>query len=182
MRLTVNRCLPFIRSAVRYTVCVSERRAVGFHQDDHGDWVATLECGHTLHVRHRPPFELRPWVTTEAGRRDKLGASFDCAFCEMPEIPSGARVYKQSREFDETNMPAALLESHRLRDGTWGRLVILEGLLRYEVLEGKPGVWILRPGVAGAIAPALAHRVAPCGHVRFKIEFLAVDSRESSEQ
>lgn len=100
----------------------------------------------------------------------------------MPEIPSGARVYKQSREFDETSTPAALLESHRLRAGTWGRILILEGLLRYEVLEGKPGVWILRPGVAGAIAPALAHRVAPCGRVRFKIEFLTVDPSESPEE
>lgn len=100
----------------------------------------------------------------------------------MPEIPTSARVYKQSREFDETSTPAALLESHRLRAGTWGRIVVLEGLLRYEVLEGKPGVWILRPGVVGAIAPALAHRVAPCGRVRFQIEFLAPDPGESSEE
>lgn len=144
--------------------------------------MATLACGHTLHVRHRPPFQLHPWVTSEAGRHDKLGARFDCSFCEMPEIPTTARVYKQSRTFDETSTPAALLESHRLRAGTWGRIVVLEGLLRYEVLEGKPGVWILRPGVAGPIAPALAHRVAPCGRVRFQIEFLAPDPSESSEE
>jgi len=111
-----------------------------------------------------------------------VGANFDCSFCEMPELPTSTHVYKQSREFDETSTPAALLESHRLRAGTWGRIVVLDGLLRYEVLEGKPGTWILRPGVAGVIAPALAHRVAPCGRVRFKIEFLALDPDGSSEQ
>jgi len=99
----------------------------------------------------------------------------------MPEPPAQARVYQQSREFDETSTPAALLESHQLRAGVWGRIVVLEGLLKYEILERKPGVWILRPGVVGSIAPEVAHRVAPCGPVRFKIEFLKPESSESSE-
>ena len=37
-----------------------------FHQDEQGDWVAELECGHGQHVRHRSPWELRPWVLSEA--------------------------------------------------------------------------------------------------------------------
>ena len=160
---------------------MSLRPAVGFQQDAQGDWVATLACGHTQHVRHRPPFELRPWVLSEAERHDKVGTDFDCPFCEMPEPPAQARVYKQTREFDETSTPPALLESHQLRGGVWGRIVVLEGLLKYEILEGKPGVWILRPGVVGSIAPELAHRVAPCGPVRFKLEFLRLESSESSE-
>ncbi|PYU03922.1 MAG: hypothetical protein DMG34_11865 [Acidobacteria bacterium] len=32
-----------------------ERKILGFHQDEHRDWVADLECGHTRHVRHNPP-------------------------------------------------------------------------------------------------------------------------------
>ena len=27
------------------------------------DWVAELECGHTQHVRHDPPWTNRPWVS-----------------------------------------------------------------------------------------------------------------------
>lgn len=27
---------------------------VGFHQDEEGDWVASLACGHNQHVRHNP--------------------------------------------------------------------------------------------------------------------------------
>lgn len=45
-----------------------ERRIIGFHQDEHDDWVADLECGHTQHVRHDPPWQNRPWVVTPEGR------------------------------------------------------------------------------------------------------------------
>ena len=44
------------------------RSITGFHQDEHGDWVADLECGHTQHVRHQPPWQERPWVISQEGR------------------------------------------------------------------------------------------------------------------
>lgn len=53
----------------------------GFHQDEHSDWVADLVCGHTQHVRHRPPWELRPWVTTEEGRLQHIGQTLQCVVC-----------------------------------------------------------------------------------------------------
>ena len=42
-----------------------ERKIVGFHQDDQSNWVADLECGHTQHVRHNPPWMNRLWVMTD---------------------------------------------------------------------------------------------------------------------
>jgi tellurite methyltransferase len=60
---------------------VSERNIVGFLQDDEGTWVAELSCGHRRHVRHRPPFEVRPWVLDEAGRSSHLGSWIDCGLC-----------------------------------------------------------------------------------------------------
>ncbi|ROU01332.1 DUF3565 domain-containing protein [Marinobacter sp. R17] len=57
----------------------------GFYQDDAGDWVAQLACGHGQHVRHRPPFINRPWVTTDAGRHSRLGACLDCVKCDRGE-------------------------------------------------------------------------------------------------
>jgi uncharacterized protein DUF3565 len=57
-------------------------KIVGFHEDQVGDWVADLECGHTQHVRHHPPFELRPWVVTAEGRESKLGVRLDCKKCD----------------------------------------------------------------------------------------------------
>jgi tellurite methyltransferase len=59
-----------------------ERAIVGFHRDEAGDWVAELACGHRRHVRHRPPFELRPWVLDPEGRRERLGTPLECALCE----------------------------------------------------------------------------------------------------
>lgn len=54
----------------------------GFHKDEFGDWVAELECGHTQHVRHDPPWQLRPWVTSAEGRQSYLGHLLDCKKCE----------------------------------------------------------------------------------------------------
>jgi hypothetical protein len=58
------------------------RSMVGFEQDEVGDWVALLECGHRQHVRHRPPWQVRPWVVTDAGRRSRLGQPLECADCD----------------------------------------------------------------------------------------------------
>ena len=61
---------------------MAERKIVGFHLDEQGDWVADLECGHGQHVRHRPPWEQRPWVVSEEGRRKFLGKVLHCQKCD----------------------------------------------------------------------------------------------------
>lgn len=70
-----------------------ERAITGFSLDQVGDWVAQLACGHRQHVRHRPPFQPRPWVTSLAGRRSRLGTPLECRLCDRAEIaedPGGA--------------------------------------------------------------------------------------------
>ena len=62
-----------------------KRTIAGFHPDEAGDWVADLDCGHGQHVRHRPPFVNRPWVTTESGREAMLGTTLDCVRCDRME-------------------------------------------------------------------------------------------------
>ncbi|RMH32771.1 MAG: DUF3565 domain-containing protein [Nitrospirae bacterium] len=54
---------------------------IGFHQDEHGDWIADLACGHIQHVRHHPPWIVRPWVTTPEGRHERLGTLLPCRLC-----------------------------------------------------------------------------------------------------
>lgn len=63
-----------------------ERRIIAYHQDDEGHFVAELECGHQQHVRHRPPWINRPWVTSAAGRRAALGTLLDCRKCDPAEL------------------------------------------------------------------------------------------------
>lgn len=57
------------------------RRIVGFHRDEENDWVADLECGHSVHMRHNPPWQSRPWVVTAEGRASMIGVVVDCQRC-----------------------------------------------------------------------------------------------------
>jgi hypothetical protein len=47
--------------------------------------VAELECGHAQHVRHTPPWQVRPWVLTSAGRRSRIGTRLSCRRCDDAE-------------------------------------------------------------------------------------------------
>lgn len=58
------------------------RKIVGFHQDEESHWTARLECGHNQHVRHNPPWNNRPWVVTEVGRKKMLGYELNCRKCD----------------------------------------------------------------------------------------------------
>ena len=60
------------------------RKITGFHQDEQSDWVAELECGHTQHIRHNPPWQSRPWVITPEGRSAQIGRELLCAKCQEP--------------------------------------------------------------------------------------------------
>ncbi len=59
-----------------------ERAIIGYHRDEEGDWVAELVCGHAQHVRHKPPWIVREWVTTEEGRAARLGMMLECKLCD----------------------------------------------------------------------------------------------------
>ncbi len=59
-----------------------QRKIVGFQQDEVGDWVAQLACGHGQHVRHDPPLSNRPWVLTEEGRQRFIGFELNCVLCD----------------------------------------------------------------------------------------------------
>ena len=61
------------------------RRITRFRQDDEGHWIADLECGHSQHMRHQPPWQVRPWVLTAAGRDQYIGVGVPCTLCERPE-------------------------------------------------------------------------------------------------
>ncbi len=146
-----------------------EKAITGFHLDAEGDWVADLACGHAQHTRHAPPFQEREWVMTEEGRSSMVGAELDCLFCNMPALPESVRAYQQTAEYDQDTVPKGLLKDHQTKAGTWGRILVHEGLLLYTIGEES---WTLRPGVDGIVAPGVVHYVTPQGPVRFVVEFL----------
>lgn len=156
---------------------MAEQSIIAFEQDEESHWVARLSCGHTQHVRHNPPLESRPWVVTEAGRQEKLGLLLDCLFCNMPELPSGVEVYKSTKVFSESTIPQGLTHKHTTKSGTWGRIVLSDGRLLYEILNPEAPAevidsWVLRPGVVGIVAPEAPHQVRALGPVSFHVEFL----------
>ena len=54
---------------------------IGFQLDEERHWIARLACGHYQHVRHQPPWQNRPWVTSYQGRFSMLGKELSCVKC-----------------------------------------------------------------------------------------------------
>lgn len=140
----------------------------GFHQDDLGDWVAELECGHNQHIRHRPPFQMREWVLDDAERGARIGAPLECPLCDRAELPTFIRHVRDSAVWNARTMPAGLRRRHRLGRGTWGVIHVQTGVLRFDGEE-------MPAGATHAIPPDVEHEVEPVGHSEFWLEFLTVD-------
>lgn len=147
-----------------------ETTIAGFHQDEAGDWVAELACGHGQHMRHKPPWLMRGWVTTEQGRQDKIGQSIDCSLCDDIVMPAAAKQYSGVGPFTEQTVPAGLLGDHRTKPGTWARIVVKQGQLEY---YARGRMQLLGPGQVGLVEPEIPHRVKPVGAVVMHVEFWA---------
>jgi tellurite resistance-related uncharacterized protein len=149
------------------------RPITGFARDEHGDWAARLSCGHRQHVRHDPPFFSRPWVTSEEGRRSRMGAELDCVRCDRLELPPDLQPVSQTPVFTESSIPPGLLRAHTTAPGVWGRILLTEGRLGYEV--PALGVSVeLTPEMPGVIVPEAGHHVVVRGPVRFHVALFAV--------
>lgn len=158
-----------------------QRAMKGFQQDEEGHWVAQLSCGHRQHVRHRPPFELRPWVVTAGGREGRLGQSLECAPCDRGELPEGFAPYRRTATFSEDSIPPGLLREHSTKAGVWARIIVEQGQLQLREASKPEVSRLLRGGEAALMAPEVTHQVEPGGVVRFHVEFWAAP-REAGAQ
>lgn len=147
------------------------RTIIGFHRDDEGDWVAELSCSHGQHVRHRPPFQVRPWALLEDERNARLGTALDCPLCDRAELPAGVQLIGSTPQWDEHSIPKGLRRTHRLSSGRWGQLVVLEGQLQFTAHTDPVIDVIVGAGSVQAIPPDVEHEVQPLGSVRFLINF-----------
>lgn len=146
------------------------RPITGYHEDEKGDPVAELSCGHGQHVRHQPPMFSRPWVQSEEGRASMLGTELDCVRCDRGELPADFAPYRRTPGFDEASIPSGLQKSHTTKRGVWGVIHVASGRLRY-VVERDPGRQVLLEGPATAvIVPEVPHHVVADGPVRFYVE------------
>lgn len=158
-----------------------ERRIVGFLLDAEGEWVAELECGHRQHVRHRPPFQVRPWVLDDAERAGRLGTPLDCPLCDRAEMPERVTFAWRSALWDDGSIPKGLRRAHRLGSRTWGRVVVQEGSLTYRAKTVPPIDRVLGPGSTEAVPPGVDHEIEPAEGARFFVELFNVLPPESAD-
>ena len=83
---------------------------------------------------------------------------------------SAVEPYKRTPVFDENTLPAGLRKEHRTKPGVWGIIRVLEGRLRYQVID-PPCEMVLEPGRPGLVQPDQPHRVEPLGPMRMQVEF-----------
>ena len=89
----------------------------------------------------------------------------------MKTLPTQILSYKRTPEFTNETVPKGLLRAHQTKEGTWGKIVVLEGNLRYRILEPHLEVLELSSEKYGVVEPTILHEVEPLGEVRFYVEF-----------
>lgn len=151
------------------------RTIVRLVEDQTGTWVAHLSCFHRQHIRHRPPFQDRSWVTTADGRAGWTGSEIDCPLCDRAELPDGLRPDRTAGPFDTDTLPAGLRRPHRVAEGRWGQLRVTEGTVGL-LLETEPPIERqLVTGDRQALPPGIPHRLRGDGPFQLAVDFLVLD-------
>ena len=88
----------------------------------------------------------------------------------MKEIPSHLNFVTQTKIFNQTNVPKALLKQHYTPKGRWGKIKIFDGCLKYVILPSKEEQ-ILTPDFPGVIEPETPHFIELKEPVQFQLEF-----------
>lgn len=89
----------------------------------------------------------------------------------MKNLPATVSSYKKTPEFTHLTVPKGLLNAHSTKEGTWGKIIILEGTLRYRILEPEVEVVDLSTEKYGVVEPTILHEVEPLTDVVFYVEF-----------
>jgi tellurite resistance-related uncharacterized protein len=118
------------------------------------------------YVCPRPEFTQHPLTTHAATKMldliERAGHFRVAPFAPVP--------YQRTAVFDENTLPAGLRKEHRTKQGVWGVIRVLDGRVRYKVLEPE-SEGILKPGHPGLVLPDQPHLVEPLGPMRMQVEF-----------
>lgn len=90
---------------------------------------------------------------------------------------SAPEPYKSTPVFDENTLPGGLRKEHRTKAGVWGIIRVLEGRLRYRVLDPITET-ILDPDHPGLVLPDQPHFVEPLGAMRMQVQFYDRDPEQ----
>ncbi len=151
-----------------------KRAITGFHMDRFQEWVADLECGHKLKMRHNPPYMECPWIGIGKGREEHIGDNVECVDCDMPKMPEGLKLTETSPTYDRNHFPDSMATDFATPEGVWGKVVVKEGMLQFVVEPGGNASrgFLLDPLFAGVMAPELPHSLSPAmGDVAFYVEY-----------
>lgn len=66
------------------------RRIIAVRDESESSCIVELECGHSRHVRDRPPFESYPWVRDPVQRSARVGTEIECGICDAADEDRGA--------------------------------------------------------------------------------------------
>ena len=89
----------------------------------------------------------------------------------MKPLPDDVRPHRETPVFDQDSVPPGLLGRHTTAEGVWGLIEVLEGRLRYRILEPEVEEHLLEPGHPGVVEPQVPHQVELLGPVRFRVVF-----------
>jgi tellurite resistance-related uncharacterized protein len=96
----------------------------------------------------------------------------------MKSLPEDVAVYSRTPEYSQENVPDSFLgRSHSTKAGVWARIRVIEGSVRYRILEPQLEEVVLTPDHPGVVEPKIVHEVEPIGDARFYIEFLRAGSK-----
>jgi len=157
----------------------------------HADRIEPAMFERWLAIWHETTNEMLPpsvaqEMQIKAGRiapRLNLALTGEVLELRAPDAVLALTPYKTTKIFDETTVPTALLESHRLKSGAWALIRVLRGGVR--LVTGQT-VTSLSPDCIGRVLAEVEHHLELHGPVQFQIEFfdrdpLHTDSIERKE-
>ena len=89
----------------------------------------------------------------------------------MKQLPTNLKAYKKTDCFTEGTIPAGLLKDHRTTKGVWGKIIVLEGTIKYTIQSSPIEHIELNNKKFGVVEPLVLHSVFPVGMVMFYVEF-----------
>jgi tellurite resistance-related uncharacterized protein len=149
------------------------KRAIeNFHLDRFQEWVADLECGHVVTMRHNPPYQECKWIGTAKGRQAHIGDIQECVNCDMPVLPENLDLIEVSPVYQKGSIPEELCLGYKTDLGGWAKIVVKKGLLQFVIHSEPAKGFVLDEQLCGVLTPGVCHDIKPAmGDVEFYLEF-----------